>query len=221
MAVEISKIIDRDRCLRDDVEADVMEKSLIRAVSERKYSTIVHMLSNGADIHADYDAALGKAAELGNVGMVLFLLNKGANIHAYDDYALRIASSVKLEDRRDKTNCSADDYFWVVKFLLDRGADIHCLNDWPLRWAIIVGNLERVRLLLDRGADIHVNDDEPLKLAAEYGRLNILLLLIKRGAKIVENRAECASLARRNRHRYVEGVFSSDLLYEFVAARKK
>jgi len=121
------------------------------------------LLDAGADVHADEDYALRRAAADGHADCVRLLLDAGADVHAGEDLALRWAA----------WNGHAD----CVRLLLDAGADVHADADLALRWAAESGHADCVRLLLDAGADVHAGQDNALRWAARNNRADCVKML--------------------------------------------
>jgi len=131
---------------------------------------VKELLAAGADVHAEDDAALRRAAHNGHLEIVKELLAAGADVHAEDDAALRRAAEYgRLE---------------VVKELLSAGADVHAWDDCALRWAARNGHLEVVKDLLAAGANVHADDDYALSWAAECGHLEVVKELLAAGANV-------------------------------------
>lgn len=95
--------------------------------------TIIRLIQEGADIHADGDYALQWASGNGHVEVVKLLIEHGADIHASNDNALQWASKYGHVE--------------VVKLLIEHGADIHANNDLALKGASEKGQVEVVKLL--------------------------------------------------------------------------
>ena len=151
------------KAIQDEPLYDVLIDSAKAGMND----LILIALNRGADIHAQYDLALGGASQNGHTDTVRLLLNKDANIHAQDDYALRLASLYGHAD--------------TVSLLLDNDADIHARDDGALIWASQNGHADTVRILLDRGADIHARGDEVLLWASRNGHTDTVKLLLDRG----------------------------------------
>lgn len=146
------------------------DAALICAVEYRKTDALNCLLSAGANVHARNDMALREAAKDGNEEIVRILHAAGANVHAEDDEALRYAA------------------FWgrlaVMRFLIDNGADIHAKNDEALRCAASGGRVCELDILLAAGANVHAVDDEALREAAGNNHMNIVEMLLAAGADV-------------------------------------
>ena len=63
----------------------------------------------------------------------------------------------------------------------------HCKFSTPLHEAIILDNIEMVKLLLQQGAEIEVKDQNsytPLLLASYHNRIEIMEILLNHGANV-------------------------------------
>ena len=150
----------------------LISRQLIKAAQFNQLDELKNLLSQGADIRDDDDAALRWAAFHGHLEIVKFLVTQGANIHANEDRALRWSASYG--------------HLEIVKFLIEQGANIHADDDGALGRAAIQGHLEIVKILLvpevgfmaiAHGANIHANNDEVLRAAIEDKNEPILMLL--------------------------------------------
>ena len=65
---------------------------LLKSSELRFLPGVKRALERGANVHAQDDRALRRAAEYGHKSIVELLLRAGANVHARDDYALRWAA---------------------------------------------------------------------------------------------------------------------------------
>ena len=124
---------------------------------------IKRLVKEGADIHADDESALRRAAYNGHLAVVKYLVSEGADIHAVNDYALQWAAYYGHLD--------------VVKYLVSEGADIHAVNDFALRLAAGKGHLTIVKYLVSKGANIHADNDLALRWAAHNGHLAVVKYL--------------------------------------------
>ena len=174
---------------RDDVASrylDIMDEILPLTPQHRLFygaqygydEIIKSALKAGADVRANYDYALRRAAENGHTETVKVLLDRGAKIHADDDRALRLAAE--------------NGHIEIVKLLLDRGARIHARNDYALRNAADNGHTDIVKVLLDRGADINALDDAALYYAVRKGHPETVKVLLAYGATIIPEIREIA-----------------------------
>jgi ankyrin repeat protein len=69
-----------------------IDQDLVSA-SENGHTEVVQLLLNaGADVHAEYDAALRWASVRGHKEVIQLLLNIGADVYAEHDWAIRWAS---------------------------------------------------------------------------------------------------------------------------------
>jgi ankyrin repeat protein len=136
---------------------------LCLAATSGHESTVLLLLDNGADVHANNDEALRNATR---EEVAQILLSRGANVHANNNEALRRA-----------VNCGNSN---LVRLLLDHGADVHTDNDAALIATVLDKNSDDIiiRILLQNGANAHVNNDEPLRLAVINGRYDLVAQLL-------------------------------------------
>ena len=109
---------------------------------ERGYIRMVeYIVSNGVDVHAEYNNALRRGATNGHLEVVEYLMAQGADIHEVNEYAIRRAAEYG--------------HLEVVKYLVAQGADLHAENENAIRWAAEYGHLVVVEYLVAQGANIH------------------------------------------------------------------
>jgi ankyrin repeat protein len=161
-------------------------KDLINAVKNNDLQGVKEALDNGADIHADDNAALRLAASEGHLPVVEYLVEQGANVYAYYDSALRMAAR--------------KGHLPVVEYLIEHDADIHAGNDSALRYAAENGHLPVVEYLVEHGANIHAKDDEALRWAAENGRFPVVEYLVEHDADIHARNDYALRYAAENGH---------------------
>ena len=129
----------------------IPDKSLKFASIMGHFDVIKYLVKDGADIHANSEAALRYASEKGHLEIVKYLVGQGADVHAVNDDALKYASEWG--------------HLEVVKYLIESGVDIHSDEDYAVRWASENGHLPLVKWLVENGADIHAKTDYALKWA--------------------------------------------------------
>jgi len=147
---------------------------------------IEKLISKGADVHADDNAALKWASKNGHLKVVKFLISKGVDVHVDGNCALRWAS--------------LHGHLEIVKFLFSKGADVHAENSCSLQWASKNGHLEIVKLLIFKGADVHADDNAALKWASENGHLEVVKFLFSKGANIHAEDNDAVKRAAFNGH---------------------
>jgi len=134
-------IINKLRKLKSNPNIN-LDKELI-VYSKLDYLLIAqYLVSNGANIHAKDEQALGWAANNGHLEIVQYLVSVGANIHFNNDWALRYAAN------NGRLN--------IVQYLVSKGANIHALDDLALRWAAGNGHLAIVQYLVSIGANPNI-----------------------------------------------------------------
>jgi len=117
------------------------DANLIEACRDGNLARARSALADGADIHANDDAALDWAAFNGHAEIVGLLLVAGADVHAHHDRALCGATY------------NGRDGVAVVRLLLNAGADIHADREKALCWAAFNGCVDIMQMLLDAGAN--------------------------------------------------------------------
>ncbi len=160
--------------------------AFLNAVYDGDWSRAQSFAAEGADIHADDDAALCIAARNGETRAVAALLNNGADADARDHEPL--------------IDACKNGYAEIVKLLLDHGAKTEGGNDDPLTWAASNGHADIVKLLIDAGADPATDKHHSLKLAAERGRTEIVRMLLGAGADVHVGNDHCLKWAAANGH---------------------
>jgi len=139
--------------------------------SQGDQQSVHYILEQGANLHANNEAALRQASMYGHCDVVQLLLVHGADVHAHNDEALREASMLGHCD--------------VVKLLLEHGAHVHADEDAALRYASKYGNCDVVELLLQHGADVHSQNDFALQWARVLGHHDVAQLLLEHGAHVL------------------------------------
>ena len=114
--------------------------------------------------------ALRKAAEFGEVAMIMLLLRHGASAKAGKCEAL-VAAARSASTR-------------AVKALLDAGADVHAQDDAVFCQAIYANDEEMYKLLVERGADVNARCGYPLVISCGFDRVGVVGYLLAKGAKI-------------------------------------
>jgi len=76
------------------------------------------LLEQGADLHAQNDYALGRAAGKGHPEAAKRSAEQGADLHAWNDYSLRFAAK--------------NGHLEVVKYLLEQGANSNLVSEQML-----------------------------------------------------------------------------------------
>src|SRR3989337_2496391 len=91
------------------------DKILIESSKSGRLDLGIASLDLGANIHADYDAAVRFASYYGHYEIVKLLIENRANIHVWDDFPVKLASRYGHYD--------------IVKLLIKKGANIHANDD--------------------------------------------------------------------------------------------
>jgi ankyrin repeat protein len=155
----------------DLLNSHVINDTLLYRSSERgELALVIWSLKLGADIHYNYESALGLAIESGHLDIVKYLVENGANFKSLNSYQLG--------------NAVEKGHLEIVKYLVEIGSDIHAYHDLALRLASSHGHLEIVKYLVEVGADIHALNDIALGAASRYGYLEIVKYLVEIGANI-------------------------------------
>ena len=84
-------------------------EELLEAIKNNDLESVKGWVEKGANLHANNDYALRRAADCGHLEIVKCLLEQGADLHAWNDYSLRFAAK--------------NGHLEVVKYLLEQGAD--------------------------------------------------------------------------------------------------
>jgi len=100
---------------------------------QKEDKMITETLIQKYNLNPNYDDALIKASENGDLEAVDAFLKAGADVHAWDDRALHWTSG--------------NGHLEVVKVLLEAGANVHADDDCALQWASKNGHLEVVKVL--------------------------------------------------------------------------
>ncbi len=149
---------------------DSLNRALVEYPTKAKPVRIQRLLTWGADVHTENDAALRLAAMRGHTESVAVLLERGANVYILDNAALRSVAAYGHTD--------------AVQLLLDAGSNIHAMDDAALRDASGNGHIGVVKILLAAGADVHTRGDEPFRRAAQNGHIAVVALLLDRGSNL-------------------------------------
>ncbi len=156
-----------------NIGANIHTYDALRFASYYGHLNVVkYLISAGANIHGNSDAALIVASEYGQTEVVKYLISAGADIHAVSDFALRLAS--------------INGHTEVVKYLISAGANIHAHSDEALISASENGHLDIVKYLISAGANIHADNDYALRSANANGHIEIVKYLISAGANWME-----------------------------------
>ena len=105
---------------------------------------------NAVDEHGR--SALSYAAELGDLQLVKFLVTNGANVDKEDKSRLLPFEYAVREAEINNTN----QQFMIVSYLLEKTSGVYTdERGWPaLNWAILAGNLQRVKEVISNGAKV-------------------------------------------------------------------
>jgi len=144
---------------------------LIEAATDGNRNEAMMALAAGADVHAENNAALRRAAAFGHAGVVGVLLAAGADVHDCEEGAL----------------CSAayNGHDHVVALLLSSGANPQARHSDALGNAADGGHFHVVERLIAAGSNLHANHEAALRRAARAGRVDVVHYLLSAGANPV------------------------------------
>lgn len=134
-----------------------------KAILNRSFGIVMHMIQNGFDIHYRNDYALRRAAESGDMTTVLFLIEFGADINARNSSALCWAAQ--------------NGHASIVKCLLDAGSEI------PENIILYVIDSENVNILrIFRQLGIQICTKETLRYSLG-SKLDVMRYILKYGSE--------------------------------------
>lgn len=148
------------------------------AASGSHFEAIDLLLSNGARVHNEFDIALHRHVESGDIDAVKVVLKYGASVDARDE-----VTGTPVLHRAIQLG-----YSEITEALLARGADIHAPSNrgqTSLINAARVGDARLAKYMITHGAEINVQCDDgwtPLHAAAARGHLDVVKLLVNYGA---------------------------------------
>ena len=133
------------------------------ASSNGNLAVVKYLVSQGADVNGN--SPLRKASENGHLAVVKYLVTKGANIRFNSDAALRFAS--------------LNGHLAVVKYLASEGANVQAGNNWSIRWASKNGHLKVVKWFVDQcHINPHIDDDILVRTASDNNHFDIVKYLV-------------------------------------------
>lgn len=121
------------------------------------------LVSNGADIHVDYEYPLFRAVENGYFEIIKYLVSKGADVNSFHEYPL----STAIERG----------YFEIVKYLVSKGANIQKDTGYLLDLAVYGGHLEILKYIIAQNDEKYEHYDFIeflLQTAEDRGYLDIV-----------------------------------------------
>ena len=137
---------------------------------------VKYLVSQGADIKADNDYALGIAIRYGHLEIVKYLMSQEADID--NNYPIKYAVE--------------RGHLEIVKYLVSQGADIKFDNNRLVRVASKSGNLEVLKYLVLQG----VNVQTAIYKSSHYGHnYEVVKYLISKGAPI--------NILSKSAHKYI------------------
>lgn len=148
--------------------------------------TWMYLCKNGANVTADGNYAVRRAAENCHLEVVKYLHQNGADVTAVNNYAVRMAAE--------------NGHLAVVKYLHKNGANIAAYNNYAVVYAAENGHLEVVKYLYENGANITVGDYYAVGLAARNGHLEVVKYLHQNGADITADNNYAVRKAAENGH---------------------
>ncbi len=135
------------------------------------------------------NAALLRAARLGQEPAIEAALNRGADANCRDGHDLTPLMYAARGDHPNIGNPAPTDNSGAVDLLLQRGADVNARTESgfvALFWAARYGHEHTAKLLIAHGADVTAKDKDgmtALKWAKTNGQTNVMVLLESAGAK--------------------------------------
>ena len=183
-------------------------RPLIVAAQNGHVDVVSRLIEGGVEVDGttpDGDTALGRAAQVGEIGVVERLLRAGAN------------PTIRLGDLSPLDRAARNGRVAVIEALLEAGVDPNDHGPDPaLLLAVFSESEESVRLLIEAGADPDAAGDDlftPIMVAAQDGLASIAAVLIEAGADVnlAGDRGWTALHAAANRDRL-------DLVRQLLAA---
>ena len=148
-----------------------------------KRDVVEFLLSQGADVDANFNSSWGTPLDLasleGHKDVVELLISKGANVDPKDKYGWTPLDDAVWHGQKD-----------IAETLIRAGANVNSRYNWgetPLIWAAQAGHTDIVDLLIANGAEIDARDNQgrtPLYHAAWRGYRDVAELLISKVANV-------------------------------------
>lgn len=85
----------------------------------------------------------------------------------------------------------------MIEFLIHQGAYDHQYFSPCIHTAVMLGNLEIVKILIDNCTPVSIENDLPLYTACEFGHLHIVKYLVCQGANISNRHNLCFKIANK------------------------
>lgn len=146
-------------------------QALIHNAGLGKLDEVIQLLKDGANVHANNDAALHSAAFEGFYEVVVTLVNNGADINS---------SNALLQS-------ATQGHYKIVIFLINRGVDVNTIDNYggtALLYSSIRGHLDVMKILLNNKAFIHMDESDAFTAAIKNQQYEAVKLLIKYGADV-------------------------------------
>ncbi|KAJ3087992.1 hypothetical protein HK102_009813, partial [Quaeritorhiza haematococci] len=183
------------------------DEALFTAVRNESPSLIYYLLASGANVEAQSDRALMRAAALGTSISFGFFWSLGPI-----STIMKVMPLSTLQLSGTPTCAAAGSgHANIVQMLLDFGVDVEAFDneslwmaaedghqdtdDKPLRLATKSRNWRLVRFLLEKGASVHAMDDAAFRTAVSSGSAKIVKLLLDHGANVHANNNEALRTA--------------------------
>lgn len=142
---------------------------IVELLQFSRVDTWKYLIQNGANITADNNEAVRKAAYYGCFDVVRYLHSKGADITMNDNEPIRRAAE--------------NGHFHLVKYLHQNGADITAEDNYAVKYAAYNGHLDVVKYLYKNGADITAEYNFALWWAVENRHSDVAGYLRQNGAR--------------------------------------
>jgi ankyrin repeat protein len=187
-----SIIIENDEILKMGfvkvIDENTLEGKLFKAILDENYNKVELAISQGANVNATIDWAVGWAGLMtplmvatlfGNEKICEFLIYKGADVNAEE-----------IHGYTPLIIAAGQGYKGICSLLISKGARINhkdVFKRTALMYAANVGNREICELLISKGAIINEKDldgNTALIFASAEGFFDICKLLILKGADI-------------------------------------
>ncbi|WP_175282104.1 ankyrin repeat domain-containing protein [Candidatus Odyssella thessalonicensis] len=164
-----------------NVQDAIGDTPLHTALEEKRSNLVSLLLKKQPDVNIANDfriTPLFLAVKGNDESIVQALLTAGANPNHMTQDATILGAALSQNNKA------------VIKLLIDAGADVNArhpnfLNISYLDYAIVINDVEMVRILLDHGALVNIKKDKgltPLNQAITTHNIDILKLLIDHGA---------------------------------------
>ncbi len=164
----------------DTTSQDQLDFQLVVTASKGDASTVLYLLSKGANVNSTSDnhvSALMYAAQNGHFLVVKTLVANGANVNYVPNYDNSALSSAVINNQLE-----------IAEYLIRKGANVNIENYrkiTPLMLAAAYGNTTITKLLLNAKADKSLKDvygNDALIMSVLYEHPEVTAILLKAGA---------------------------------------